>query len=118
MKKIILSIVLFIISTSQALSHTGHSETFKSLEYELFRNNKSIGYHNYKFERKNSNLIVKSIIEFNIIKLGINLYSYEAVSLEEYKKDQLINFSSKTYQNKKIKNTEITYDEKKKSINC
>jgi hypothetical protein len=116
MKKIILSIVLFIISTSQALSHTGHSETFKSLEYELFRNNKSIGYHNYKFERKNSNLIVKSIIEFNIIKLGINLYSYEAVSLEEYKKDQLINFSSKTYQNKKIKNTEITYDEKKKVL--
>jgi len=116
MKKIILSIVLFIISTSQALSNTEHSETFKSLEYELFRNNKSIGYHNYKFERKNSNLIVKSIIEFNIIKLGINLYSYEAVSLEEYKKDQLINFSSKTYQNKKIKNTEITYDEKKKVL--
>ena len=116
MKKIILSIVLFIISTSQALSNTEHSETFKSLEYELFRNNKSIGYHNYKFERKNSNLIVKSIIKFNIIKLGINLYSYEAVSLEEYKKDQLINFSSKTYQNKKIKNTEITYDEKKKVL--
>ena len=116
MKKIILSIVLFIISTSQALSHTGHSEIFKSLEYELFRNNKSIGYHNYKFERKNSNLIVKSIIEFNIVKLGINLYSYEAVSLEEYKKDQLINFSSKTDQNKKIKNTEITFDDKKKVL--
>ena len=116
MKKIILSIVLFIISTSQALSHTGHSEIFKSLEYELFRNNKSIGYHNYKFERKNSNLIVKSIIEFNIVKLGINLYSYEAVSLEEYKKDQLINFSSKTKQNKKLKNTEIVFDEKKKTL--
>ena len=36
-----------------------------------------------------------SIIEFNIVKLGINLYSYEAVSLEEYKKDQLNNSKRK-----------------------
>jgi hypothetical protein len=86
------------------------------LEYELFRNNKSIGYHNYKFERKNNSTEVKSTIEFKIRKLGINLYVYEAVSTEKYKENQLINFSSKTNQNKKIKNTEINYDEKNKKL--
>ena len=116
MKKILLSIVLFVISTNQALPHIEHYERINSLEYELFRNNKSIGYHNYKFERKNGNLKVESIIEFNIIKLGVRLYTYDAVSLEEYQNNQLINFSSKTNQNKKIKNTEITFDEGKDKL--
>ena len=116
MKKNILSIILFLIFTSQAISHTVHYEKINLLEYELFRNNKSIGYHNYKFERKNNSTEVKSTIEFKIRKLGIDLYVYEAVSTEKYKENQLINFSSKTNQNKKIKNTEINYDEKNKKL--
>jgi len=93
-----------------------HYKDFKSLEYELFRNNKLIGFHNYKFERKDNYTKVKSIIAFNIVKLGINLYKYDAISVEEYKEGQLINFSSKTNQNKKIKNTEIKYDKAKKEL--
>jgi|TARA_B110000259_G_C13899504_1_gene356289 hypothetical protein len=93
-----------------------HYKDFKSLEYELFRNNKLIGFHNYKFERKDNYTKVKSIVAFNIVKLGINLYKYDAISVEEYKEGQLINFSSKTNQNKKIKNTEIKYDKAKKEL--
>ena len=114
MKKNILSIILFLIFTSQTFSQVQHYENSNLLEYELFRNNKSIGYHNYTFERKNDYLKVKSVIKFNITKLGVDLYNYDAVSQEEYKKNQLIKFSSKTNQNKKIKNTEINFDEKKK----
>ena len=88
MKKNILSIILFLIFTSQAISHTVHYENINLLEYELFRNNKSIGYHNYKFERKNNSTEVKSTIEFKIRKLGIDLYVYEAVSTEKYKENQ------------------------------
>ena len=113
MKKIILSIILFFILSSQTFSHVLHYENLNSLEYELFRNDKLIGYHNYKFENKNGHLKVKSVIEFKITKLGVNLYEYEAVSNEEYKKNQLINFSSNTKQNKKIKNTEISLDKDK-----
>jgi len=112
MKKIILSIILFFTFFSQTFSHIAHTKDFNSLEYELFRNNKSIGYHNYKFERNEQNLEVKSVIKFKITKLGVNLYKYYAVSKEEYKKDQLIKFSSNTNQNKKKKNTEINYDSK------
>ena len=110
MKKNILSIILFLILTTHSFSHVGHYEVFNTLEYELFRNNKSIGYHNYKFERKDDLLKVESIIEFKITKLGVDLYKYNAVSMEEYERDQLIKFSSKTIQNKKIKNTEINFD--------
>ena len=116
MKKNILSIILFIIFTSQSLSHIKHYKNFNSLEYELFRNNKLIGYHNYEFKKKNDYLNVKSIIEFKITKLGVDLYKYDAISEENYKENQLISFSSKTNQNNKIKNTEITFDKKKKKL--
>ena len=116
MKKKLLSIILFTIFCTQSFSHVEHYKDFKSLEYELFRNNKLIGFHNYKFERKDNYTKVKSIIAFNIVKLGINLYKYDAISVEEYKEGQLINFSSKTNQNKKIKNTEIKYDKAKKEL--
>jgi len=116
MKKNILSIILCFIFTTQTFSHTGHYEKINSLKYELFRNNKSIGYHNYEFKREDGYLKVTSVIEFKIRKLGIDLYKYYAVSSEEHKNDQLIKFSSKTDQNKKIKNTEIIFNEKKNKL--
>ena len=116
MKKNILSIILLLIFTTQAFSHNAHYESLNTLKYELFRNGKSIGYHNYEFNLKNEPLNVKSFVKFKITKLGVNLYKYEAISEENFKQNQLINFSSKTYQNKKIKNTEINYDEKKKKL--
>jgi hypothetical protein len=115
MKKNILSIILFLILTSQSFSHVEHYKKFNTLEYELFRNNKSIGYHTYTFDRKSEYLKVKSKIEFKITKLGVDLYRYNAISQEEYKENQLIMFSSKTNQNKKIKNTKIIFDKKKKN---
>jgi len=116
MKKNILSIILFLTLTTQAFSDVEYYKNFNSLEYELFRNNKLIGYHNYNFSRKNENIKVNSIIEFKIRKLGVDLYSYEAVSQEEYKGNQLVKFSSKTNQNKKIKNTEINFDKNQQKL--
>ena len=116
MKKLLLSILFFFIFFTQTFSHIEHYKNFNSLEYELFRNNKSIGYHNYKFERKDDYLKVKSIIQFKVSKLGIDLYSYDAVSEENYKKNQLIKFLSRTNQNKKIKKTEINFDRTKNKL--
>jgi len=113
MKKNILSIILFLIFITHAFSHVDHYNTFNNLEYELFRNNELIGYHNYKFKKKEGLLKVNSTIDFKITKLGVDLYKYYATSEEQYKKNQLIKFSSSTNQNKKIKNTEIIYDKKK-----
>ena len=116
MKKNILSIILYLIFTTQAFTHVKHYEKFNALKYELFRNDKLIGYHNYEFERKIDFIKVKSIIDFKITKLGVDLYKYNAVSVEEYNQDQLIKFSSTTRQNKKIKNTEINFNKKKQEL--
>ena len=116
MKKILLSIVFLFTFSFSAIGHVEHYNKFSYLEYELFRNNKSIGYHNYNFERNKNYLNVKSIMDFKITKLGIDLYSYYGSTEEKYKKNQLIKFLSNTNQNKKIKNTEITFNKEKDKL--
>lgn len=107
MKKIILSIIIFFLFSFNAISHVDHYENFEYIEYELFRNNKSIGYHKYDFIRENNNLSVKSEVNFKITKLGIDLYKYYAESNEDYKNGKFFKFSSKTNQNKKEKYVNI-----------
>ena len=51
MKIKFISIILFFIFFTKAIAHTEHYKDINILEYELFRNNKSIGYHKYKFEK-------------------------------------------------------------------
>jgi len=116
MKIKFISIILFFIFFTKAIAHTEHYKDINILEYELFRNNKSIGYHKYKFEKNKTNLNVKSSINFKIVKLGINLYSYSGTTEEKYEENQLINFLSNTNQNKKIKNTKIILDKKKNKL--
>ena len=58
MKKIILSIAIFFLLIVQSFSHVGHYAKYNYLEYELFRNNNSIGYHKYDFKRDGENLSI------------------------------------------------------------
>ena len=108
MKKNILSIILFVIFTTQTLSHTEHYKNVNSLEYELFRNNQSIGYHKYDFKREADNLSVTSEVNFKITKLGVELYKYFATSEENYVNGIFKSYSSKTKQNKKDRYVNIS----------
>ena len=105
-----------LIFSSEAIAHTQHYKDLNTLEYELFRNNKSIGYHNYQFEKRDNKLNVKSKIEFKITKLGIDLYRYTGETEEQFIDNQLVNFSSNTNQNKKIKNTSIKLKNEKNKL--
>ena len=111
MKKIVLSIVFFMFSFS-AIGHVEHYNKFSYLEYELFRNNKLIGYHKYDFIKKDDILTVKSEVKFKITKLGVDLYNYFATSEEMYKNNNFFKFSSKTNQNKKEKYVNIAFNNK------
>tara|TARA_B100000700_G_C14781933_1_gene731773 strand:- start:78 stop:761 length:684 start_codon:yes stop_codon:yes gene_type:complete len=111
MKRLSILIVFFLIINIEVFAHVNHYKKYNYLEYELFRNNKLIGYHKYNFERNKDFLKVKSYVEFNISKLGVNLYRYEAISEESYKNDKFFDFSSKTNQNKKKKYVNIKFDE-------
>lgn len=111
MKKIILSIVIIFLFKSQSFGHVDHYAKYKYLEYELFRNNNSIGYHKYIFNRNGDNLSVISEVSFKITKLGVDLYKYFAKSEENYKKGVFTSYSSKTKQNKKDRYVNIEMSE-------
>ena len=110
MKKILFLLIIVLSINSQAISHVEHYTEFNYLEYELFRNNKSIGYHKYDFIRENDTLSIKSEVSFKITKLGIDLYKYFAASEEIYKNNQFFKFSSKTNKNKKERYVNIGVD--------
>ena len=110
MKKYLLSIPLIFLSILHINAHVDHYSKYNYLEYELFRNDKLIGYHKYKFQRDGNNLIVDNEVSFKITKLGVDLYKYYAKGVEKYKKGVFIGFNSNTNQNKKEKYVNITVD--------
>tara|TARA_B100001996_G_C18610715_1_gene573575 strand:+ start:281 stop:964 length:684 start_codon:yes stop_codon:yes gene_type:complete len=116
MKKFLLLINIFIIFNTYSFANVKDYRNVNSLEYELFRNNQLIGYHNYKFERKNEILTVKSVVEFGISKLGVKLYQYNAKSEEKYKNEIFFKFSAKTVQNKKNKYVNIQLNKGKNEL--
>ena len=116
MKKIILSIAIFFLLITQSLGHVDHYKKYNYLEYELFRNNNSIGYHKYDFVREGDNLSIISEVSFKISKLGVELYRYFAKSEENYEKGIFKSYFSKTKQNKKDRYVNIKLDPKKENL--
>tara|TARA_B100000767_G_C19688843_1_gene503024 strand:- start:503 stop:1186 length:684 start_codon:yes stop_codon:yes gene_type:complete len=110
MKKFLISIALFLLTSFNLFAHVEHYSKFNYLEYELFRNNKSIGYHKYNFNRESDNLTIVSEVNFKITKLGIDLYNYFAKSEESYEKSVFKSYQSKTKQNKKDRYVNISVD--------
>ena len=60
MKNFLFSIVIFSLFSFKSFGHVDHYANFNYLEYELFRNDKSIGYHKYDFKRDGENLSIIS----------------------------------------------------------
>ena len=116
MKKYLLSIGLIYLLSFDINAHVNHYSKYNYLEYELFRNNKSIGFHKYKFERKGSNLTINNEVSFNITKLGVNLYRYYAKGVEKYENGIFSGFNSTTNQNKKEKYVNISIDPTDKNL--
>ena len=110
MKKVILSIAIFFLFIVQSFGHVQHYAEYNYLEYELFRNDKSIGYHKYDFKREGDNLSIVSEVSFKISKLGVELYKYFAKSEENYEKGTFKSYFSKTKQNKKDRYVNIRFN--------
>ena len=116
MKKYLLSIALIFFIFLEINAHVDQYSKFNYLEYELYRNNKLIGYHKYNFQRDGQNLIINNEVNFKITKLGVDLYKYYAKGTEKYKNGIFSGFSSKTNQNKKEKYVNITIDPNDKNL--
>ena len=116
MKKYLLSIALIFFLSLEINAHVDHYSKYNYLEYELFRNNKSIGYHKYKFQRNGANLEVDNEVYFKITKFGVDLYKYYANGVEKYENGVFLKFNSTTNQNKKEKYVNISIDPKDKNL--
>ena len=116
MKNFLLSIIIFLLFSPKSFGHVEHYSNFNHLEYELFRNNKSIGYHKYDFIREGDNLSINSEVNFKITKLGVDLYKYFAKSEENYENGFFKSYSSKTKQNKKNRYVNISVDSVDKNL--
>ena len=101
MKKITLSIIFYFLFPVSSFGHLQHYDKINYLEYDLFINDNLIGSHKYDFIRNGENLMVKSIVNFKISKLGVDLYKYYANGVEKYKNGVFLKFNSTTNQNKK-----------------
>ena len=110
MKKFLFSITLIFLIIKEIHAHVDHYQKYNYLEYELFRNDKLIGYHVYKFTRNNGDLVIENEVSFKITKLGVNLYKYYARGVEKYKNGVFTSFNSETNQNKKDKYVFIEVD--------
>ena len=110
MRKVIVLIIILFSLNFQAFGHIQHYKNINYLEYELFRNNQSIGYHKYDFIRDGDNLSIVSEVSFKITKLGVDLYKYFAKSEENYEKGIFKSYFSKTKQNKKDRYVNIKFD--------
>tara|TARA_B100001996_G_scaffold325591_1_gene271561 strand:+ start:222 stop:839 length:618 start_codon:yes stop_codon:yes gene_type:complete len=91
-----------------------HYKKVKFLKYGLFFNNKLIGNHIFNFKQEGGFFYVNSKGNFKIDKLGVVLMDYKTESEEIYKNDQLIKYSSKTFQNEKEKFAKVVLNKKNK----
>tara|TARA_B100001057_G_C22841737_1_gene947363 strand:- start:699 stop:1292 length:594 start_codon:yes stop_codon:yes gene_type:complete len=84
---------------------------------DILRNGKKIGYNKYNFITKNGFFIVKNETNFVAKIIGLNLLSIDSSSTETYKNGKLVNYESRTIQNKKTKYNDLTFNEKNKIYN-
>ena len=105
---------LFLIYPSFLYSHVNHYNKIKSIEMDVLRNGKKIGYNKYNFIVENVFFIVKNETNFVAKVIGLNLLNLDSSSTETYKNGKLVKYKTRTIQNKKIKYNNLTLNEKKK----
>ncbi len=108
---------LFLIYPSFLYSHVNHYNKIKSIEMDILRNGKKIGYSKYNMIAKNNFFIVKNETNFVAKIIGLNLLSIDSFSTETYKNGKLVKYKSRTIQNKKTKYNDLSVNEKNKIFN-
>ena len=118
MNKIILIffIALGILFKINVFAHTDHYKNIKSIEMEIFKDNKYIGFSKFFFNKTQKKFEVTNTTKFKVKLMGIPVFSVISEGLEIYENDQLIYFKSDTVQNDKKKFVEVFFDEENKNF--
>ena len=118
MNKIILIffIALGFFIKINAYAHTDHYKNIKSIEMEIFKDNKYIGFSKFFFKKTQKKFEVTNTTNFEVKLMGITVFSVISEGLEIYENDQLIYFKSDTVQNDKKKFVEVFFDEENRNF--
>ena len=118
MNKIILIffITLGILFKINVYAHTDHYKNIKSIEMEIFKDNKYIGFSKFFFNKTQKKFEVTNSTNFKVKLMGVTVFSIISEGLEIYENDQLIYFKSDTVQNDKKKFVEVFFDEENKNF--
>ena len=118
MNKIILIffIAIGILFQINAYAHTDHYKNIKSIEMEIFKDNKYIGFSKFFFNKTQKKFEVTNTTNFEVKLMGIKVFSVISEGLEIYENDQLIYFKSDTVQNDKKKFVEVFFDEENRNF--
>ena len=109
-------LIFFITFPFLSFAHVEHYKNLNKIEFDIYRNDKHIGYHVFFFKKNDGLLEVKSEIKFEIKKLGVVLYDYKVTGTEVYKDGNLIKFTSKTNQNGKSKYVNIKLEKNEQLV--
>jgi hypothetical protein len=112
MKNFLLFIFLLTYSFNSS-AHMAHYNKFNKIEMEILRDGEVIGYNYYFFKKNNNETIVTNQIKFTVKLFGVKVFEIEGYGEEQYIKDKLISFNSKTRQNDKNKFVELKLNEQK-----
>ena len=118
MKKIFITFffVIVVVLHTNVSAHTDHYKSFKSIEMEIFKDNKYIGFSKFFFNKTLKKFEVTNTTNFEVKLMGITVFSVVSEGLEIYERDQLIYFKSDTVQNDKKKFVEVFFDEDNKNF--
>ena len=113
---LIFFIALGILFKINVYAHTDHYKNIKSIEMEIFKDNKYIGFSKFFFNKTQKKFEVTNTTNFEVKLMGITVFSVISEGLEIYENDQLIYFKSDTVQNDKKKFVEVFFDEENRNF--
>ncbi len=97
-------------------SHPQDYIKFKTIEMEILKDGKLIGFSKYNFSYKDQFLEVKNETEFEVKLLGVKIFEIKSKSVERYNKNDLISYNSETFQNDKRKFVNLELNKNKKEF--
>ena len=97
-------------------SHPQDYIKYKTIEMDILKDGKIIGYSKYKFNYKDQFLEVKNETEFEIKLIGVKIFEIKSKGVEKYNKNNLVSYNSETLQNDKRKFVNLELNKNKKEF--
>ena len=97
-------------------SHPQDYIKYKTIEMDILKDGKIIGYSKYKFNYKDQFLEVKNETEFEIKLMGVKIFEIKSKGVEKYNENNLVSYNSETLQNDKRKFVNLELNKNKKEF--